>query len=114
MSYHWPFVLSFLIAVLLAEFVTATVHWDEMWVKHTWNAVPANWESLGDPPAGAIINLHMALKPDRERALIDALFEVSNPKHPRHVHLTIPPPEPSFICAAAPFQISRIPLEGRG
>ena len=90
MSYHGPFVLSFLIALLLTDFVTTTVHWDEMWVKHTWNAVPANWESLGDPPAGAIIDLHMALKPNRERALIKALSEVSNPRHPRHVHLTTP------------------------
>ena len=67
MWYHWLFVPSFLIAVLLTNSVTAAVHWDEMWVKHTWNAVPVNWESLSDPAAGAMLELHIALIPDRER-----------------------------------------------
>jgi tripeptidyl-peptidase-1 len=40
---------------------------------------------LGHPPDGATIDLHIALKPDRETALIDALQEVSQPRHPKHV-----------------------------
>ena len=89
MSYHWLSTLSFLIAVLLADFATAAVNWDEMRVKHSWNSVPENWESLGNTTDGSMINLHLALQPERETALIDALFEVSNPSHPRHV-LAIP------------------------
>ena len=104
--------LSFLIAVILADFVTPEVHWDEMWVKHTWNSVPANWESLGNTTAGAIIDLHIALKPDRERALVDALSEVSNPRHTRHVHLTHSL-APLFTCAV-PFQIWRISFQRTG
>ena len=100
--------LSFLAVVLLADFApAAVVHWDETLVKHTWDTVPANWESLGNTTAGAMIRLHIALKPDREGALIDTLYEVSNPEHPRYVIFTTPPLAPSFTCAA-PFQIWRI------
>ncbi|KAF8263243.1 peptidase S8/S53 domain-containing protein [Lactarius quietus] len=63
--------------------------WDNMQVKHTWNDVPANWECLGPPPSGSTIDLHIALKPHRENALIDALYEVSDPRNPRYgAHLS--------------------------
>ena len=106
--YHWLFTFSlcFLIATLLVDFTTAAEHWDEMLVKHSWNAVPAHWESLGNTTAGAIIELHIALKSDRENALINALFEVSDPEHQRHV-LTTPLLAPLFTCPAT-FQIWRI------
>ena len=99
--------LSFLIALLLANFATAAVHWDEMRVMHAWDDIPADWQSLGNTTAGATIKLHIALKPDQESALIDTLLEVSNPKHPRHVFLATPPLVPLFTCAT-PFQIWRI------
>ncbi|KAH9068478.1 subtilisin-like protein [Lactarius deliciosus] len=49
--------------------------WDDLLVKHTWSAVPPNWESLGHPSDGTTIDLHFALKPHHENALIDALYE---------------------------------------
>ncbi|KAH9008580.1 subtilisin-like protein [Lactarius deliciosus] len=55
-----------------------------MHIKHSWNAVPRNWESLGHPPSGTTIDLYIALKPQRENALVDALYEVSEPGHPRY------------------------------
>ncbi|KAH9164296.1 subtilisin-like protein [Lactarius sanguifluus] len=55
-----------------------------MHVKHSWNAVPRNWESLGHPPSGTTIDLYIALKPQRENAVVDALYEVSEPGHPRY------------------------------
>jgi tripeptidyl-peptidase-1 len=93
MHYPWFSVLRvlFLTAVLLADFVTSLEPWDDMQVMHTWHAVPVNWESLGHPLAGTRINLHISLRPERESALIDAVFEISNPSHPRHVLLTTPP-----------------------
>ena len=95
MLYHWHFALSFLFIVLLTNFATAAiVQWDEMLVKHTWNSVPAHWESVGNTTAGAMIKLHIALEPDREGALIDTLHEVSNPEHPRQVLVAIPPLTP--------------------
>ena len=105
MSDHWLSMLSFLIALLLAraDFVAAVVNWDEIRVMHTWNAIPANWESLGNTTDGARINLHIEIQPNRESALIDTLFEVSNPTHPRHV-LATPTLAPLFTCVA-PFQI---------
>jgi tripeptidyl-peptidase-1 len=88
-QWHRFSVLSFLIAVLLADFATARETWDKMVVKHTWNAVPVDWESLGHPPAGTRINLYIALKPERESVLTDALNEISNPRHPRYgAHLS--------------------------
>ena len=104
MLYHRHFALSFLIAVLFADFATAATHWDEMLVKHTWNIVPANWESLGNTTAESMINLHIALMPDQEGALIDTLYEVSDPEHPRYLLITTPPFTLLFTCAAL-FQI---------
>ncbi|KAF8265387.1 subtilisin-like protein [Lactarius quietus] len=89
---------SMLFQVFLAAALTGIVGdhstlptplWDNMQVKHTWNAVPANWECLGPPPSGTTIDLHIALKPHRENALIDALYEVSDPRNPRYgAHLS--------------------------
>ncbi|KAH9054785.1 Pro-kumamolisin, activation domain-containing protein [Lactarius vividus] len=62
--------------------------WADVRVKHAWRSVPGNWETLGCPSAGTTIDLYIALNPHQEDALIDALYQVSDPKHPRHVHLT--------------------------
>ncbi|KAH9055225.1 subtilisin-like protein [Lactarius vividus] len=64
--------------------------WDNTRVKHAWEAIPDNWESLGIPSAGATINPHIALKPHLEKALVTALYEVSSPGHPKHVLSTTP------------------------
>ena len=56
-----------------------------MRVKHSWGSIPEKWEHHGHPPAGATIDLHVALKPHHENALIDSLYEVSDPKHPKCV-----------------------------
>ncbi|KAH8987514.1 subtilisin-like protein [Lactarius hatsudake] len=64
-------------------------HWDDLRAKHTWNSVPENWLNLGNPPAYTTIDLHIALKAKNEKALIDALIEVSSPGHPRQgAHLS--------------------------
>ena len=64
--------------------------WGDMRTKHSWNTVPKNWEFHGHPPNGTTIDLYVALKPHRESALIDALHEVSDPNHPRHVSSLLP------------------------
>ncbi|KAH8997145.1 subtilisin-like protein [Lactarius hatsudake] len=105
MRYHYIFVLSVLATGLpqvggLAK--PLSPHWDDIHIKHSWNSVPRNWVSLGQPPSGTTIDLYIALKPQRENALVDALYEVSEPGHPRYgAHLTkeqvadlvAPPPE---------------------
>ncbi|KAH9029913.1 subtilisin-like protein [Lactarius pseudohatsudake] len=81
--------LSFLTAAPLADFATPLAPWGDMRVRHTWSAVPANWETLGCPFADTTIDLYIALNPHQENALIDALYEVSDPKHPRYgAHLS--------------------------
>ena len=92
MRYYWLTALFFLTAIPrpLANFTTPLVLWEGMRIRHTWNTVPANWESLGRPHAGTTINLYIALKSDQENALTDALYEVSDPKRPRNVLLTTP------------------------
>ncbi|KAH9059476.1 subtilisin-like protein [Lactarius deliciosus] len=83
--YHRISVLSVLATGLLGGLAKPrTPPWDDMHIKHSWNAVPRNWESLGHPPSGTTIDLYIALKPRRENALVDALYEVSEPGHPRY------------------------------
>ncbi|KAF8269933.1 peptidase S8/S53 domain-containing protein [Lactarius quietus] len=54
-----------------------------------WNTLPDGWESVGPPPAGITIDLYIALRPHSENALIDALHEVSNPRHQKYgAHLS--------------------------
>ena len=52
-----------------------------MRVKHSWGSVPEKWEFQGHCHVGTTIDLSIALKPHRENALIDALYEVSDPTH---------------------------------
>jgi len=86
MRCHQLSVLFVLAAATFANFVTPLAPtWDDLRVKHTWDAVPPNWETLGHPPAGTTIDLHLALKSHHENALIDALYEVSNPRSPKYV-----------------------------
>ncbi|KAH9170161.1 Pro-kumamolisin, activation domain-containing protein [Lactarius sanguifluus] len=90
MHYHCIVMLSVIATDLLASFAKPlSPPWDNMHIKHSWNAVPKNWVSLGRPPSGTTIDLYIALKPNREDALINALYEVSEPGHPRYrTHLT--------------------------
>ncbi|KAF8265630.1 subtilisin-like protein [Lactarius quietus] len=85
MRYHQFSVISVLASVPLANFVNPLTHWGEMHIKHTWTTVPSNWETLGHPPAVTTTDLHFALKSRQENALIDALYEVSDPRSLKHV-----------------------------
>ncbi|KAH8986403.1 subtilisin-like protein [Lactarius hatsudake] len=82
MRYRWLTVLSLLSTVPLGGFAASP--WDDMRSIHSWKTIPENWESLGPPTADTMIDLYIALKPYRENALIDALNEVSDPRHPRY------------------------------
>ncbi|KAI9454450.1 subtilisin-like protein [Lactarius psammicola] len=90
MRYHLFSLLSVIATVPLAGLTTPPApHWDDMCLKHAWNTIPAGWESLGPPPSGTTIDLHVALKPHNENALVDALYQVSSPGHPRYgLHLS--------------------------
>ena len=102
---RWLTVLYILSAAPLAGLTTPpALIWSDVRVMHTWNTVPENWESLGPPPANTTIDLYIALKPDRENALTNALYEVSNPRHRKHVFLTTHPLVFVLTCAAAPFR----------
>ncbi|KAH8982325.1 subtilisin-like protein [Lactarius hatsudake] len=59
-------------------------NWNDMHTKHRWNTIPEKWESIGKPPVGTTIDLSIALRPQREHALADAIHEVSNPNHPKY------------------------------
>ncbi|KAH8978362.1 subtilisin-like protein [Lactarius hatsudake] len=90
MRCHAISVLATLSAPLLCGFATPlTSRWDGMKVKHAWDAVPKNWHSLGHPSNQTTIDLHLALKSHREDALVEALYEVSDPQHSRYgAHLS--------------------------
>jgi tripeptidyl-peptidase I len=97
MRYYWLYALSSLIVVPFANVATPPIPWHDMRVKHAWHAVPDDWESLGFPAAGTTIDLYIAMKPYHESALIDALYEVSDPDHPRYALIIITPIAPLFI-----------------
>jgi tripeptidyl-peptidase-1 len=81
----WFSVLSILATfpVVLATPIASL--WNDIKVKHSWSTIPGKWECLGHPPADATIDLRVALKPHRKNALIDALYEVSDPTHAKYV-----------------------------
>ena len=81
MPYFWFFVFFILSAVPLADVAAPVVPWGDMKIMHTWHDIPVNWETLGHPPAGSNMDLHIVLEPDRESALTDALSKISNPEH---------------------------------
>ncbi|KAH8994681.1 subtilisin-like protein [Lactarius hatsudake] len=85
MRYYLISALFVLAAMLLCSLAKPfSQRWDDMRVKHSWNAVPENWENLGNPLSGTTIDLYVALKAHRENALIDTLYQVSDPNHPRY------------------------------
>jgi len=87
MRYHQISVLFVLAAEPLGSLAKLpSPRWGDMHTKHSWHAVPTNWESLGRPPANTTIDLYVALKPHSENALVDTLYKVSTPGHPKHVY----------------------------
>src|SRR6201996_841402 len=114
MRYRWHSVLYIFSTVTVDVFATPLAPlWSDRRVKHTWNTVPDNWESLGPPPAGTTIDLYIALQPHSENALVDALYEVSKPGHQKHVILTNQLLELVFTCHTATLQIWCPPIQGR-
>ncbi|KAH8997754.1 subtilisin-like protein [Lactarius hatsudake] len=78
MRCHLISVLFVLAASLLGSLAKPfSPRWHDMRIKHSWNTVPENWESLGNPLSGTTIDLYVALKAHRENALIDTLHQVA-------------------------------------
>src|SRR5258708_5380296 len=106
MRHRWCLILSILTAAPLANLAAVLpLPWNHTHVKHRWDEVPANWECLGYPAADTKIDLYIALESHRESALIDALYEVSDPNNQRYVPFNTPPRTHIFTCAAALLQI---------
>ncbi|KAH9053077.1 subtilisin-like protein [Lactarius vividus] len=85
MCYPWLSVFFVLTVVFPTTLATPLVQpWHDISVKHAWNAVPDNWECLGPPPTGITIDLHIALQPQEENVLMEALYEVSTPGRPKY------------------------------
>ncbi|KAH8980024.1 subtilisin-like protein [Lactarius hatsudake] len=85
MHHSWLFVLLFLTVASLTGLATPLAQpWHDITVKHAWNAVPDPWEFLGPPPPGITIDLHIALQPEEENVLREALYEVSTPGRPKY------------------------------
>ncbi|KAI9442713.1 hypothetical protein H4582DRAFT_1930445 [Lactarius indigo] len=66
MRYYCIPVLYVLAAVplgSLAKPLEPLARWGPMHIKHSWSAVPDDWQTMGHPPSGTTINLYIALKP---------------------------------------------------
>lgn len=86
MRCHTPFVLSIFTTGFLYGLATPfTPNRGDVYVKHSWSSVPNGWMNLGHPAADTTIDLHISLKAQNENALIEALYEVSSPGHPKYV-----------------------------
>ena len=110
MRYHRIFLLPALAALSLVGLATPlSPRWDDMLSKHSWSAVPENWEFSRLPPTGTTIDLYVALKPHRENSLIDALYEVSTPGHPKYLFPITPFLTHVLTC---PLQISCPQIQG--
>ena len=88
---YWLSVLpvAVLAAVPFGLTTPLSPRWDDMRVKHEWGSIPEKWECQGHPPVGTTMNLRIALKPHRENALIDVLYEVSDPNHSKYVSIPL-------------------------
>lgn len=90
MRHHIHFVLQVSIFVtgfklLCCRATIFNSNWGDVHVKHSWSVVPDDWTNLGHPAADTTIDLNIALKAQDENALIEALYEVSSPDHPKCV-----------------------------
>ena len=65
-----------------------SLRWDNMRLKHSWDAVPENGMLLDYLPTSTTVNLNVALQPRQVSASIDTLDEVSDFRHPKHVLTT--------------------------
>ena len=86
---RWFSALSVFVAASIGLASPTVRRWDDMKVKHSWGSIPEKWEYYGHPPDHATIDLRVALKPHREVALVDALYEVSDPDHPKCVSVPL-------------------------
>ena len=86
---YWLSVLSILAVISLGLATPTLLRWDDMRSKHSWDAIPEKWECQGHPPTDTTIDLRVALKAHRENALIDALYEVSDPGHPKYASIPL-------------------------
>ena len=115
-NYHFLSVLCIFSAMFGSGLATPfTPRWEDVHVKHQWDSVPVNWTSLGHPRADTTIDLHIALKAQNENALIDALYEVSSPDHPKYVpsttlRRTLYPPTRATVM----WKIRRTPIKRAG
>lgn len=105
MRYHTHSVMFILVLGPLSILATPFPSpWDDIHVKHKWNSVPVNWQNLGHPPADTTIDLHIALKAQDENAMIDALYEVSSPGHPKCVlSVSVPYTQYPLSCTLTPW-----------
>ncbi|KAF8259419.1 subtilisin-like protein [Lactarius quietus] len=83
MRYH-PFSVTTLFFALRSLAKQLSPPWDDMRIHHSWDNVPTDWEDYGHPPSDTTITLYVALQSHHENALIDALYEVSDPEHSRY------------------------------
>ncbi|KAH8983902.1 subtilisin-like protein [Lactarius hatsudake] len=91
MRHHLIPVLSLIAAILLGSLAKPfSPRWDNMRIKHSWNAVPENWSALAIHLAASPSTSTLHSRPTARNALIDTLHQVSDPNHPRRVFSATP------------------------
>ncbi|KAF8265202.1 Pro-kumamolisin, activation domain-containing protein, partial [Lactarius quietus] len=107
MRLHLLSVLSVFAVRLLDGLAIPSSDWDDVHPKHIWYSVPDSWHNLGHPPADTTIDIHVALQAQDENALIDALYDVSSPGHPKYgAHLS--KEEVAELVAPSPYVLELV------
>ncbi|KAF8269615.1 subtilisin-like protein [Lactarius quietus] len=90
MRYSWLSAIAVLSAGPLCIIATPLQQrWGEMRAKSALKKVNPDWICLGPPVAETTIDLHIALQSQHENALVDTLYQVSTPSHPKYgAHLS--------------------------
>ncbi|KAF8267216.1 armadillo-type protein [Lactarius quietus] len=90
MRYGWLSAIAVLSAGPLCIIATPLQQrWGEMHVKSALKEVNPDWICLGPPAAKTMIDLHIVLQFQHENVLVDALYQVSTPSHPKYgAHLS--------------------------
>jgi len=69
-------------------FPTAT-HRDDMRTKHSRYTTSERWEHHSHPPSSSAIDLRIVPKPHHEDVSTEALYKVSDSKHPKDAPITL-------------------------
>lgn len=78
----WPIIA---LALAQASATPLAKRFEDFSVRHSWNEVPKGWEFHSTPAPDHRFELRIGVNKANPDDLVRTLYEVSDPKHNRHV-----------------------------